>query len=467
MNSEDFGQYIKSDKRCHLVGIGGVSMSPLAEILHGMGIEVTGSDITENSAIRDLRSLGIHVDIGHAAGNITGAGYIIRTAAAREDNAEIIAARKSEIPVFERAQAWGYIMQGYKNAICISGVHGKTTTTSMVSHILLAAEADPTIMIGGTLPVLESGCRVGKGDIIVVESCEYYNSFHNFYPTVAVVLNIDADHLDFFKNIDNIKDSFRKFASLVPSDGHIVCNGDDMNTIEALSPLDRELFTFGFNENAHDDSHNIPTRIRGTNVSISGRKPSMDVLYDDKPVCRIELQIPGMHNLRNALAATAACLAIGISPKAIEEGLHGYTGVGRRFEYKGSFNGADVYDDYAHHPCELRALLDAVATIDSYKRVILAFQPHTYTRTKALFSEFATELKRPDVVMLSDIYAARETNEVGISSRDLAEAVPGSQYIAGFPELIEDIRSIAREGDIILTVGAGDIFKVGEALVTG
>jgi len=463
MISEEIGQYIKSCKRCHLVGIGGVSMSPLAEILHGMGIEVTGSDVNENKAIKDLRALGIKVIIGHFAGNIIGADYIIRTAAAREDNVEIKAARKNDIPVFERAQAWGHIMREYKNAICISGTHGKTTTTSMVSHILLAAETDPTIMIGGTLPVLESGCRVGKGEVIVLESCEYYNSFHNFSPTVAVILNVDADHLDFFKDLDAIKDSFRKFASLVPENGHIVCNGDDIKTMDALTPLGRELLTFGFGENAF--CNNEAMQVRGVNVSVSGGKPSMDVLYNGNLVCKITLQIPGIHNLENALAATAACLSIGIPTKAIEDGLYGYTGVGRRFEYKGNFNGADVYDDYAHHPWELHALLDAVATLDSYKRVILAFQPHTYTRTKALFSEFAAELKRPDIVILADVYAARENNDIGITSNDLADAIPGAQCISKFTNIIEEIKSVAHEGDIILTVGAGDIFKVGEELV--
>jgi len=463
MGVEEIGRFIESGKRCHFVGIGGVSMSPLAEILHGMGIYITGSDMNENQAVRDLRTHGVDIIIGHRAENIAGAEYIIRTAAAREDNAEIHAAREQGIPVFERAQAWGYIMRKYKNAICISGVHGKTTTTSMVSHILLAADADPTIMLGGTLPVLESGCRVGKGDTIVVESCEYYNSFHNFFPTVAVVLNIDADHLDFFKDLDEVKCSFCKFASLIPPRGHIVCNGDDFNTMDALVKLEKDLITFGFGEKT--GVGDLPIRVRGVNVSVSGRTPSMDVLFDGKLVCKVKLQIPGMHNLENALAATAACLAVGIPEKAIEEGLYGYTGVGRRFEYKGSYNGADVYDDYAHHPCELHALLDAVQALNSYDRVILAFQPHTYTRTKALFNDFVRELKRPDVVLLAEIYAAREKNDIGITSGNLADAIPGARYIPDFSLLTNEVCNIAREGDIVLTVGAGDIFKVGEALV--
>jgi len=431
-------------------------MSPLAEILHGMGITVTGSDINDSPTVTKLRLMGIEVTIGHFAKNVQGAGFIIRTAAAREENIEIMTAREQGIPVFERAEAWGFLMRGYKNAICVSGVHGKTTTTSMITHILLAAETDPTIMIGGTLPALGSGYRVGKGDFIALESCEYYNSFHCFCPTVAVVLNVDADHLDFFKDIDDLKNSFCKFASLVPEGGHIVCNGDDENTMEALGSLGRGLLTFGFNEGV---------RVRGVNVCASGRNPSMDVLYDGELLGKITLQLPGVHNLQNALAAASAALAVGIPPKAIMEGLYGYTGVGRRFEFKGSINGADVYDDYAHHPCELHALLDAVSTLD-YKRVILAFQPHTFSRTKALFSDFVNELGRADVTFLAEIYAAREKNDIGISSGVLADAVPGAKCCPEFSGLAEEIRAIAREGDIILTVGAGDIYKVGEMLVT-
>ena len=455
METNEFEYYIKSGARCHLVGIGGVSMSPLAEILHGMGVGITGSDMSDSPAIARLRKIGINVTVGHSAENVRGAGYVIRTAAAREDNAEIIAARELGIPVFERAQAWGYIMRGYKDAVCISGVHGKTTTTSMITHILLAADADPTIMIGGTLPILGSGYRVGKGDVIALESCEYYNSYHSFSPTVAVVLNVDADHLDFFRDIDDLKNSFRKFASLVPEDGHIICNGDDENTMQALSSLGRELFTFGFGEGA---------RVRGIGVRSAGRNPSMEVTFDGKRFCGISLSIPGIHNLKNALAATAAAIALGMPVAAIEKGLRSYTGAGRRFEYKGSYCGAEVYDDYAHHPSELRALLDAVSTLD-YKRVILAFQPHTFSRTKALFPDFVTELSRADVTFLAEIYAAREKNNIGITSGVLADAVPGARHCATLSKMSEEIAAVARAGDIVLTVGAGDIYTVGEALV--
>lgn len=458
MDFSEFERHIKSGERCHLVGIGGVSMSPLAEILHGLGIEITGSDINGGAAVDRLRAMGISIAVGHSADNVLGAGFIIRTAAARDDNIEIQTAGELGIPVFERAKAWGYLMRDYKDAVCVSGAHGKTTTTSMITHILLAAGKDPTVMIGGTLPIIGSGYRVGeKRDVIVVESCEYYNSFHNFRPTVAVILNIDKDHLDYFHDIENIKSSFRTFASLVPDDGHIVCNGDDENTMQTLAPLGRPLLTFGLGENA---------RMRGIVTNASGRHPSADILYDGEPFCKVTLQIPGLHNILNALAATAAAAALGIPPDAIEKGLCGYDGVGRRFEYKGCFRGADVYDDYAHHPFELRALLDTVSTL-GYERVILAFQPHTYTRTKALFDDFVSELSRADVTLLAEIYAAREKNDVGISSGDLAAAIKGARCCPTLDGLVGEIASIAKPGDIVLTVGAGDIYTVGEALVAG
>ena len=452
---DELKRHIESGERCHLVGIGGVSMSPLAEVLRVMGVDVTGSDIYNSPSVQHLRSIGISVAVGHSAENVRGAGFLIRTAAAHDDNAEIIAAREAGIPVYERAQAWGYIMRRYKNAVCIAGAHGKTTTTSMLTYILLAAETDPTIMIGGILPKLGSGYRVGKGNVIALEADEYYNSFHSFYPTVAVVLNIDADHLDFFKDLDDLKGSFRKFASLVPESGHIVCNGDDENTMQALAPLGRELLTFG---------HGFGARIRGVNVNASGRNPTMSILYDGKPFCDIRLMIPGAQNLRNALAATAAAIALEIPAGAIVEGLNTYTGVGRRFEFKGVINGADVYDDYAHHPSEIRALLDAVKSLD-YSRIIVAFQPHTYSRTRALFPDFVTELSRPDVTYLAEIYAAREPNDISISSNILANAVPGAKCCASLHELTEELARIAREGDIILTVGAGDITTVSDALI--
>ena len=430
-------------------------MSPLAEVLLSIGVPVSGSDMSDSPSVKSLQAMGVDVAVGHSGENVAGAGFVIRTAAARDDNVEIVAARENGIPVFERAQVWGYIMREYKNAICVSGVHGKTTTTSMVTHILLSANADPTVMIGGTLPALQSGYRIGGGDVIVLESCEYYNSYHSFSPTVAVVLNVDADHLDFFKDLDDIKESFRTFASLVPQGGSIVCNGDDENTMTALSPLNRELLTFGLG------THN---RVRAENIKETDSGNSFDIIFDGEKVTSVSLNIPGLHNVKNALAAAASVLTLGIDPCAIADGLGSFKGVERRFEYKGNYNGADIYDDYAHHPSELGALLDAVSAL-SYKRVILAFQPHTFTRTKALFEEFLAELSRVNLLFLAEIYAAREINTVGISSNDLAKRLPGAVFCPTFSELMEKISAAASPGDIILTVGAGDIYRVGEALV--
>ena len=455
MSISEFETFVKSGRRGHLVGIGGVSMAPLAEVLYKTGVPITGSDMNDSAVVRRLQSLGIDVKVGHRPDNIEGASFIIRTAAAREDNVEIAAARQAGIPVFERAEAWGYIMRGYKNAVCVAGAHGKTTTTSMTTHILMTAGADPTVMIGGTLNKLQSGYRVGNGDTIILESCEYYNSFHSFFPTVAVILNIDADHLDFFKDLEDVKASFRHFAGLVPESGFIVCNGDDRNTTDALAPLGRELFTFGFSENA---------RVRAVGVELDGAGSRFDILLDGNFFCHIALNVPGRHNIIDALAAAAASVTLNIPASAVVNGLVEFTGADRRFEFKGSVNGAAVYDDYAHHPRELRALLDAVKPL-GYDRIILAFQPHTYSRTKALFEDFVGELRRADLLLLAEIYAAREKNTLGISSADLAAKIPEAVYCPSFEEIERRIRNVARKGDIVLTVGAGDIYKVGERLV--
>lgn len=455
MNIYDLEKYITAHAHGHLVGIGGVSMAPLAEVLNSIGVNVSGSDMNDSDSVKHLRTLGIDVAIGHSSDNIKGADFIVRTAAARDDNPEIAAARAAGIPVFERAEAWGYIMRSYKNAVCVSGTHGKTTTTSMVTHIFMHAQCDPTVMIGGTLPLLKAGHRVGGGDTIIMESCEYYNSFHSFCPTIAVILNVDADHLDFFKDLNDVKSSFRKFAQLVPETGAVVANGDDENTMSAIAGIDRKVITFGINGNCDIKAENIAPFDHGT---------SFDLVRNGKFLTTIHLSVPGIHNVKNALAAAASALILGIEPSCIAAALSEFHGAGRRFEYKGEYNGAKVYDDYAHHPGELHALLDAALSLE-YDRVILCFQPHTYTRTKALFNEFIEELKRPHITYLSEIYAAREKNTIGISSSDLVSHIPGSKYFSTFEELEEELRKESKEGDLILTVGAGNIYRVGENLI--
>ena len=445
--------FIRPGCRVHLCGIGGVSMSPLAEVLHSMGLQVHGSDMQESYTVEHLRSLGIQVAIGHRAENVQGAEFLVRTAAVHDDNPEIAAAHAAGIPVFERAEAWGAIMQGYRNAVCIAGTHGKTTTTSMTTHVFMAAQADPTVMIGGTLPLLHSGYRVGSGDTIILESCEYCNSFLHFFPTVAVVLNVEADHLDFFKDLEDVEHSFRRFAQLVPPDGKVLANADDANAMKALEGL--KLFTFAINAEAD---------CKAVHITYTNGLPAFDVEVHGVHYAHVELQVGGEHNILNALAAAAAAYVLGLHAQAVETGLATFTGAGRRFEYKGEYNGAKIYDDYAHHPGELHMLLNMAQSL-GYKRIICAFQPHTYTRTKALFPQFVEELKRPDVLVLAEIFAAREKNTIGISSRDLAREIPGSFYCATLPEVTETLRRLVQPGDLILTVGAGDIYTAGEALL--
>ena len=423
-------QYLTPGKHAHLVGIGGVSMRPLGLVLKGMGMTVTGSDMNASVSTDELIAQGIEVAIGHRSENIRGADCVIRTAAVHNDNPEIAAARAAGIPVFERAEAWGIIMQAYKNAVCISGTHGKTTTTSMVTHILMEAQWDPTVMIGGYLPLLHAGHRVGNGDTIIMESCEYCDSFLNFFPTLAVVLNIEEDHLDYFKDLAAIEKSFHTFAEMATSG--ILANGDDQNTVDSLQGLN--YVTFG--TAAHDTVHS-------ENNSADWRE--FDVICNGKFYCHLDLQVVGKHNTLNALAAAGAAWMLGIPGEVTAAGLARFTGAGRRMEFKGKFNGADVYDDYAHHPGELAATIDAVRMM-GYNRVVVAFQPHTYTRTHALFNDFIRELRKPDLVVLAEIYAARV-------------------YCETLPGVTDYLRSIAQEGDVILTVGAGDIYRAGEALL--
>lgn len=452
----EFDNYLSPGRRGHLIGIGGVSMSSLADVLWGMGIAVSGSDMNQNKNVRGLTEKGIPVSIGHKAENITREiEFVVRTAAVHDDNPEIIRAHALGIPVFERTQAWGAISKDYSNALCISGTHGKTTTTSMCTHIMMAADKDPTVMIGGTLPLLNAGHRVGHGNTIIMEACEYYNSFLSLHPTVAVILNVEADHLDFFKDLQDVQHSFREFALRTPEDGYVVANLDDASTMATIRDIPRKIMTFGLSKEAD---------VYAENIEFLGANSHFDIMFKGKLFTDVTLHVPGLHNVKNALAATAAAICLGVRPNAVKYGLAGFNGAGRRFEFKGKFNGADVYDDYAHHPGELKALLDTVEGLN-YKRCILVFQPHTYTRTAALFEDFVTQLKRPDVLLLAEIFAAREKNTIGISSAALAERVEGAEFYPTFPELEEELKRKAQPGDIILTVGAGDVYKIGENIV--
>lgn len=454
-NPKPIREYLVPGKRVHLVGIGGVSMCPLAEVLRGMGLRVQGSDMTESDTVRRLCGLDIPVAIGHNADNLGDCDFVVRTAAVHDGNPEIAGAVARGIPVYERAQAWGAIMQHYPNALCISGTHGKTTTTSMCTHIFMAAEADPTVMIGGTLPLLHSGYRVGNGDTIILESCEYCNSFLSFFPTVAVILNVEADHLDFFKDLNDIEHSFHQFAQLVPPAGHVIVNADNQGAMDSVQGLEHPILTFGLER---------PADCTASNLHEEDGLPVFDVLIHGQPYAHVTLHVYGRHNVLNALAAAAAAHVLGLPGSAVEEGLAAFTGAGRRFEHKGTYHGAEVYDDYAHHPDELHALLTTAKELP-HKRLVVAFQPHTYSRTAKLFDRFVEELKIPDVAILAEIYAAREQNTLGISSSDLCRNIPGAIYCSTLDKVTEELRKIAQPGDLILTVGAGDIYRAGDKLL--
>ena len=451
----DIHAYIRPGAHAHLVGIGGVSMSPLAEVLHGAGVTITGSDMHDSETVEHLRSLGIPVVIGHRGESVQGAGCVIRTAAVHDDNPEIAAARAAGIPVFERAEAWGAIMRHYQNALCVAGTHGKTTTTSMCTQIFLAAQRDPTVMIGGTLPALGAGHRVGKGDTIILESCEYCNSFLSFFPTVAVILNIEADHLDFFKDLEDVEHSFRAFADRVPENGLIVANADDANTMHTLEGETRPILTFGLEQG---DVH-------AANLTWEKGLPSFDVIYRGELFTHVTLRVPGEHNVKNALAAAAAAIALAVSPKAVSEGLNAFRGAGRRFEHKGTYNGAEVYDDYAHHPAELDATLSAAKKMD-YKHVWAVFQPFTYTRTERLLDDFAAVLSKADHVVMTEIMGSRERAEdYTVRTKDLAAKIPGSVWFNTFDEVVNYVMTHAEPGDLVITLGCGDIYKAAKKMM--
>ncbi len=447
--SEELLPFLVPGRRVHLAGIGGTSMHSLGLVLKQFGVDISGSDMTATSYTEALEAKGIPVHIGHDAKNIEGAEVIIRTAAIHDDNVEIAAARKKGLKVFERAQAWGVIMRAYENAVCISGTHGKTTTTSLVTHILMEAAWDPTVMVGSYLPLLHASHRVGQGDTIVLESCEYCDSFLNFSPTLAVILNIEEDHLDYFKDLADIQKSFRKFAAMAKKG--ILANGDDPHTLAAIEGFD--YVTFGLGE------HNT---VRATGMCPDWRH--FDVVCDGKPYCHVDLNVMGRHNAMNALAAAGVAWMLGIPGEVAAKGLANYHGARRRMEFKGRYNGADIYDDYGHHPDELAATYEVVRTM-GYDRVILVFQPHTYTRTKALFHDFLRVLKNADHLVIPEIFAARETDTLGLSSRQMVEKLPGSVYCKTLEDTAAYLRTIARPGDMILTSGCGDVNRTCDMLL--
>ena len=455
MSDFSLQSYAAEHKTIHLVGIGGVSMSALAELLLHLGAKVTGSDRTESAVTDKLTALGAHITYAHLPQNVEGADLIVRTAAVHDDNPEIAHAHELNIPVIERAQAWGSIMRSYDNAICIAGTHGKTTTTSMMTLVGMQCGIDPTVMVGSNLPAINGTLRIGAHDCFIAESCEYTNSYHSFHPTVAVVLNVDEDHLDFFSGIDDIIHSFHHFCSLVPETGAIVVNHDSENAMKAVAGLNRTCITFGTTSDAD---------VYPANITDRHGYYSFDVMHKGKYYTHVTLSVPGQHNMLNALAVCGVCIFLGLDAKQSAEGLHEFTGSARRFQLTGHMaNGATVVDDYAHHPTEMRATLKTAMEMD-FDRIICVFQPHTYSRTVALLPEFVDALNICDKAILADIFAAREKNTFGVSSKDISDKLNNGEYYDSFEKIEARLREIAQPGDLIITMGAGNIFEVGTAL---
>ena len=454
----DFNQPI----HIHFIGIGGISMSGLADVLLDRGFTVTGSDMKPSELTDHLTARGAEIAFPQSADNIKpGIDLVVYTAAIHPDNPEFAAAEAAGLPMLNRADLLGQMMQNYKNSIGVAGTHGKTTTTSMLSHILLEAEMDPTISVGGILPSIGGNIRVGKSDVFLTEACEYTNSFLSLFPKIAVILNMDADHLDFFKDLDDIRRSFRRYAQQVPADGTLVINADTPAYETITDGLPCRTITYGLDSDQADyTARDIQFDNRGC--------ASFICVYRGEEAGKITLSVPGLHNVSNALAAVAAASAAGVPVETAARGLTSFTGTDRRFQFKGSIDGIDIIDDYAHHPTEIRATL-ATAAAASYHTIWCVFQPHTYTRTKTLMDEFADALALTDRVVLADIYAARETDNLGISSDTLRAEVEKrgtkAYYFPSFEEIEQFLMENCGKGDLILTVGAGDVYKIGEDLL--
>ena len=451
-----YEEILKQKKHFHFIGIGGSGMFPLVQILHQKGCYITGSDNNETDTVEYERSqLGIPVHIGHDPANLAGADCVIYTAAVSPENPELKAALDSGILVLERAKMLGLISQGYHNALCVSGTHGKTTTSAMITQILLGCGMDPSVVIGGKLPLLHGSGRVGKSGLLVCEACEFNDHFLELSPDISVILNIDADHLEYFGSLENIIRSFRAFAQ--KTSRTLIVNGDDSNTRKAVQDLTgKEIITFGYDPacdySAADISYHPET------------KTTFSLLHHGKKVIDIALSIPGKHNILNAVAACAACLQVGVPPQVLAAQLKDFHGAHRRFEILGTKNGITIADDYAHHPTELAATLKAAKEMH-FGQVWAVFQPFTYSRTKILFDEFVQVLPIADHVILAPIMGGRETNQYGITSEDLAAKIPGSICLPSFEAIASYALSHASPGDLVITLGCGDINKCSKMMV--
>ncbi len=445
----------------YFIGIGGISMSGLAEVLLERNFKISGSDMKPSSLTHVLEEKGAHIFYGQKYENLTDdIELVVYTSAIHPDNPELIAAGDLGIPILTRAQLLGQMMKNYETPIAVSGTHGKTTTTSMISEILLTADTDPTLSIGGILKTINGNIRVGHSDYFVTEACEYTNSFLSFYPKIGIILNVEEDHLDFFKDIDDIRHSFHLFARLLPEDGALIINGSISGIETIVSDIACPVITFG-NSDCYDYS---PSDISYDEKGCA----TFTLLKKGKPHGCYSLSVPGEHNIYNSIAAIALCDLLSIDRAAVKQALSQFKGTDRRFEYKGNFNGTTIIDDYAHHPTEITATLKAAANYP-HKNLWCVFQPHTYTRTKAFMKDFAKALSLADQIILAKIYPARETDDLGISSETLKKEIDAlgrtCYYFPTFEEIEKFISSNCTPGDLLITMGAGDVVNIGENLL--
>lgn len=454
---------LKHYKHIHMLGIGGTSMSGIATILKKWGIYVTGSDANLTEYVIKLKDNGIPVVIGHDLDNLRKSDLVIYSAAISSDDMEMLEAKRLNIETMERSTFLGLITKAYKETICVSGTHGKTSTTSMISSCFLEARKDPTIQVGAILKQIDGNYRVGNSEYFLLESCEYVESFLKFHPKTEIILNIDNDHLDYFQDLEHIKNAFVKFVKLLPNDGLLVVNSDDPNCVDLYKNTNAKIVTFGIK---NDKSNFIARNITFDNNGF----PLFDVYRNNSFYKSIKLSVPGTHNVYNALACIATCYEYGIDKEIIKSGLLKYTGAHRRFELVGNTNGAYVYDDYGHHPTEIKAVYDAMKK-KKYNRSWVIFQPHTYSRTKNLLTDFAQVLSGFDNIIVTDIYAARESNTVGVSSQDLVNQININRigkraiYMSDFDEIAKYIRDRVMPNDIVLTIGAGTVTNIGPKII--
>lgn len=449
-------------KTAYFIGIGGISMSAFAELLQSMGFTIKGSDRMESKITKHLTGLGIEIVYEQTSENITpDLDFVVYTAAISKDNPEFVKAKELGLPMMDRATMIGQVMKNYSTAVAVAGTHGKTSATSIASHIMLEADMDPTISVGGILPSIGGNLRIGKSQNFIAEACEYTNSFLKFFPTIGIILNIEEDHLDFFKDLDDIRHSFRRFAEKLPANGTLIINSDIENYEEITKDLACRILTFSADDPGADFS-------------------AADIEYDElgcgrftlvrsgTKTDRYQLSIVGKHNISNTLACLAMASLFSIPAETIQSGLSKYKGTERRFEYKGKCNGATIIDDYAHHPSEIATTLTSARNYP-HNKLWVVFQPHTYSRTKAFLSGFAESLSAADHVILADIYAAREKDPGDVSSKDIADLITNAgntaDYLGDFDSIEKFFEKNLATGDLLITMGAGNIVEVGEALV--